>query len=342
MKNKFLARSSVCFLLLSSCNETKLTANVFVYDESDTFIHARSNSLREGLSEAGYAYQVSYASNSQIKQNEAIVSAIDEGNPARMFINPVDRMSASAIIDKVSRKDIPVVFFNRQPLDFDRIRGRKKNDKIFYVGTDPVFEGKEQAEMAEALFQGDRGLNPVYDKNGDGKIQLILIKGEIGHQDTEKRSDSALSAFSADGFKTETLNSVYCNWSRSKAKASRKNIREQFGNKIEVVLSNNDDRALGVIDYLKDNGYIDKNTGKLPFPVFGIDGTEVGLKSIREGYLSGTVKNEGKSQADACIEIVKDLLSYGKLASDFPYPRTNEYTISVEGRRITLDTMKAN
>ena len=138
------------------------------------------------------------------------------------------------------------------------------------------------------------------------------------------------------------MNSVYCNWSRSKAKASRKNIREQFGNKIEVVLSNNDDRALGVIDYLKDNGYIDKNTGKLPFPVFGIDGTEVGLKSIREGYLSGTVKNEGKSQADACIEIVKDLLSYGKLASDFPYPRTNEYTISVEGRRITLDTMKAN
>ena len=85
MKNKFLARSSVCFLLLSSCNEQKLTANVFVYDESDTFIHARSNSLMEGLSDAGYAYQVSYASNSQIKQNEAIVSAIDEGRIFLLF-----------------------------------------------------------------------------------------------------------------------------------------------------------------------------------------------------------------------------------------------------------------
>ncbi len=342
MKNRFLARVSACFILLPSCAKKKLVANVFVYDESDTFIRSRSDSLLSGLEEAGYSYKVSYASNSQIKQNEAIVSAIDDGNPDRRFINPVDRMSASAIIDKVSRKDIPVIFFNRQPLDGDRIRGRKKNGKIFYVGTDPVFEGKEQAKMAEALFQAENGLNPVYDKNGDGKIQLVLIKGEIGHQDTEKRSDSALSAFSADGFKTETLNSVYCNWSRSRAKESRKNIREQFGSKIEVVLANNDDRALGVIDYLKEYGYTDKDAGKLPFPVFGIDGTDVGLESVREGYLSGTVKNEGKSQADACIKIVKDLLSNGKLSSDFPYPRTNDYTISVEGKRITFDTIETD
>mgnify|MGYP002516991749 CR=1 FL=1 len=334
MKNKIGLLLLHC-LLLSSCGKEKLSAGVFIYDEADTFIHSLDVALQEERKNIGYDYSLSYASNSQIKQNEDIVERMDYGNPDRLFINRVDRMSSSAVIDKVSKKDIPVVFFNRQPLDEDRIRGRQTNKKIFYVGTDPVFEGEEQAKRAEERFKGENGLNSKYDKNGDGIIQLVLIKGEIGHQDSEKRSSSALSVLANDGFRTETLSSVYCNWSRKRAKETRREIREQYKDKIEVVLSNNDDRAVGAIDYLLENGYLDSSTGELPFPIFGVDGTQVGLKYIDEGYLSGTVKNEGTEQAKACIEIVKDIFQEGHISSDFPYSRQNEYTVYVEGEGIT-------
>ncbi len=339
MKNKIGLLILSC-LLLSSCGQEKISAGVFIYDEADTFIHSLDVSLQEELKNAGYSYSVSYASNSQIKQNEDIVERVDNGSPDRLFINRVDRRSSSAVIDKVSKKDIPVVFFNRQPLDEDRVRGRENNPNIFYVGTNPVFEGKEQAKRAEARFKGENGLNKKYDKNGDGIIQLVLIKGEIGHQDSEKRSSSALSALAEDGFEAETLSSVYCNWSRDRAKTSRREIREQYQDKIEVVLSNNDDRAIGAIDYLLENGYVDQTTGQLPFPIFGVDGTEIGLQYIQRGFLSGTVKNEGKEQAKACVEIVKDIFKEGKISADFPYSRQNEYTVYVEGKAITQENLE--
>ncbi len=341
MKNKkMLSLSLSSLLLLVSCGSKSEDALIFIYDENDTFISSFDTVLQSELSKRGYTFAPYYASNSSIKQNEMLVDAIESKNPKMIFINPVDRLSAGAIIDKVSNKDIPVIFFNRQPLDDDIIRGRKKNDKIFYVGTDPVFEGKAQASMVEELFGSANSLDLSYDKNGDGVIQMVMIKGEIGHQDSEKRSVSALNAFTEDGYKIENLYSTYCNWSRSQAKESMREIVQKYGDDIEVVLCGNDDMALGVIDYL----YSEENTlewedSTLPFPVFGVDGTSVGIASVRNGILTGTVKNEASIQADACIRIVEELNNYGKITESFPYTMVNEYTVYVEGSAITKESL---
>lgn len=340
MKNKQLSFLMSFALLLTSCSSSSNDALIFVYDENDTFISSFDTALQIELTKRDYSFQTYYAGNSQIKQNESLVEAVDKMDPKMMFINPVDRLSSGAIIDKVSTKDIPVVFFNRQPLDQDMIRGRKNNDKIFYVGTDPNFEGESQAKMVENLFGASSSLDPLYDKNGDGIIQTVLIKGEIGHQDSEKRSKAAMEALKNDGYQIETLYSTYCNWSRSLAKENSKEIMKKYGKEIELILCNNDDMALGVIDYLlSDENTFEWEGKSLPFPIFGVDGTNVGLEYVRKGLLSGTVKNEAHRQAEACIRIVEEIQKYGKITASFPYHMANEYTIYVEGSAITKDNL---
>lgn len=340
MKNKQLSFLMSFALLLTSCSSSSNDALIFVYDENDTFISSFDTALQIELTKRDYSFQTYYAGNSQIKQNESLVEAVDKMDPKMMFINPVDRLSSGAIIDKVSTKDIPVVFFNRQPLDQDMIRGRKNNDKIFYVGTDPNFEGESQAKMVENLFGASSSLDPLYDKNGDGIIQTVLIKGEIGHQDSEKRSKAAMEALKNDGYQIETLYSTYCNWSRSLAKENSKEIMQKYGKDIELILCNNDDMALGVIDYLlSDENTFEWEGESLPFPIFGVDGTNVGLEYVRKGLLSGTVKNEAHRQAEACIRIVEEIQKYGKITASFPYHMANEYTIYVEGSAITKDNL---
>lgn len=327
-------------LVLSSCSGIHKDALIFVYDENDTFIRSFDSALQTTLEEKGYSYESHYASNSQTKQNESIVESLDRNSPDMLFVNLVDRMSSGAIIDKVSTKNIPVVFFNRQPLDQDMVRGRTKNDRLFYVGTNPTFEGNAQARMVEELFKGEDGLNPDYDKNKDGTIQLVMMKGEIGHQDTEKRSKAALDTLKDDGYPVETLYSVYANWSRKLAQQYMKDIVQKCSGNIEVVLCNNDDMALGVIDYLlSDENTVSWDKTHLPFPIFGVDGTSSGLEYVKKGLLSGTVKNEADRQADCCIRLMEEIKKNGKITSSFPYPMENEYTVYVEGKIITEDNV---
>lgn len=339
MKNKYLSWFMMPSLLLASCASSKKDCSIFIYNEEDTFISSLCNSMKKMLDEKGYTYDVDFASNSQIQQNEALIDVIDNEKAKLLFVNPVDRLSAGAIIDKVSNKDIPVIFFNRQPLDVDLERGRQTNKKLFYVGTNSQSEGMSQAKMIMDLFGAPHELNKAFDKNGDGKIQMVLLKGEIGHQDSDSRSEGLLEELKNGGYQVDVLSSSYCNWQRSDARIRMKEITEKYFDDIEVVVSNNDDMALGAIDYLIEEKNCLSEDGKLPFPFFGVDGTTVGLDYVRKGYLTGTVKNEGVSQAEACIRIMEDLNSFGRLSDDFPYAMKNEYTIFVEGEPITIDTI---
>ena len=78
----------------------------------------------------------------------------------------------------------------------------------------------------------------------------------------------------------------------------------EYQNKIELVLANNDDMALGAIDAYKKLNYTSS-----ALPVFlGIDGTDVGLKAIKEGCLQGTVYNDKEGQAEAMAKLLQLLL----------------------------------
>ena len=68
---------------------------------------------------------------------------------------------------------------------------------------------------------------------------------------------------------------------------------EQYGDEIELVISNNDEMALGAVEAWQKAGYDCRN-----WPViFGIDGLDDALEAIKTGKMKGTVYNDKEDQA---------------------------------------------
>lgn len=67
----------------------------------------------------------------------------------------------------------------------------------------------------------------------------------------------------------------------------------QYGTEIELVLSNNDEMALGAVEAYRKVGYIRKD-----WPViFGIDGLEDALEAVKAGEMQGSIYNDRVDQA---------------------------------------------
>ena len=82
---------------------------------------------------------------------------------------------------------------------------------------------------------------------------------------------------------------------------------EKGGNMIEVIIANNDEMALGAIAALQEQGY-NKSGGKT-IPTFGIDATEAAVEKIRDGAMTGTIKQDSEGMANTIVRIAENMLS---------------------------------
>ena len=340
MKDKIVVMIKIfiiCAMLapLSGCGQKNPKIAFFLYDKSDTFILELLNNMVQRIP-SGVTYEVRDASNSQVVQNQQIVELIDDDFDL-FIINAVDRLACSSIVEKCTQKGIPVIFFNREPLE-DALKG----SNVFYVGAATDSLGEKQANMVAELFTEDFP-NSKYDKNDDGIIQLVILKGEQGHQDAEKRTDNCVNRLKELGFRVNVLSIEVADWKRQDAFEKMKFLYKQFGNKMELVFSNNDDMALGAIDYLLDRRIFRENNGeeyKQPFVIVGVDGTLVGLEAIGKGLLYGTVNNDSLKQADAAMTLAEYIIE-GKILDDLPYTITNDHYIYIDGDIITYSNLPA-
>jgi len=277
----------------------------------------------------GVIFEVRDAANSQSVQNQQIVELIEAGFDL-FVINAVDRLACSSIVERCAREGIPVIFFNREPTE-DALIGHN----AFYVGADADSLGKRQADMIAELFT-DRFAGSKFDKNNDGVVQLVILKGEQGHQDAEKRTDNCVARLKELGFETEVLAIEVADWNRRDGHEAMRRLHAQFGDEIELVFSNNDDMALGAIDYLLGAGVFShiKNADEQPFVIVGVDGTTVGLEAIENGLLYGTVNNDAIKQSSAILTLVEFILEDNDL-STFPYAITRGHYIYIDGDIIT-------
>ena len=74
--------------------------------------------------------------------------------------------------------------------------------------------------------------------------------------------------------------------------------------KIELVIANNDEMALGAISALQSAGF---NTGKgTTIPVFGVDATDAARSAIKNGYMTGTVKQDAVGMAETIMKVIQN------------------------------------
>ena len=274
----------------------KIHVGVAYYNQSDTFLNELIACFKEEMEKLDKekietTVTIRDAAGSQRTQNDQVKELIDAGCNV-LCVNLVDRADPSDIIGMAKEKNVPIIFFNREPVAEDLMQW----DGLYYVGADAKQSGVMQGELvAEAINSGI----PI-DKNKDGKIQYVVLEGEAGHQDTIIRTENAVNTLRSYGIELEKLSYQIANWNRAQAQNRMEQMIAQYHNKVELVLANNDDMALGAID-----AYEKLNLTDSAFPVFfGIDGTDVGLKAVRDSKLAGTVYNDKEKQAEAMAKLV--------------------------------------
>lgn len=321
---------SIGILLLFSCSHREDSVSLLLYNQSDPFVNIFADQIKY-LGAKSFNVSTFDSQNSQIIQNEFIEEQIE--NADLMIINPVDRLGAYSIIKELQSKGIPVIFFNREPLAEDLDLW----DKAYYVGARAEQSGQIQAQMIMTLF----GTDPVHlnkhDKNGNGIIETVILKGEQGHQDAEIRTSEVVKSFSEKKFQLDILITEVANWKRDEAYVKMKDILEIYGDSVELVLSNNDAMALGAISIMRQSGFFqdDNHDGKIGtddvswLPVVGVDGLDEAVKLIDQGYLYGSVLNDSRTQAQAIVELSEFLISDRDL-------KNMNYSL-VDGNYIWLD-----
>ena len=368
---------SICLLpLLSACQrkeeskeKKKLQIGVTIYDSYDTFLSGYmtafekeiSKKRAEGVEIGLFRYN---AAGSQPLQNEQVEEMLEKDCDV-LCVNLVDRTAPSEIIDMAKKKNVPIIFFNRELVDEDLAQW----NQLYYVGADAKQSGVLQGEMAaedilseepekptpevplaspedeeeaseksqdkagnaeeiqdyvlqksredleilereaspeESWTNAEEGtekkqliLSPRVDKNGDGVIQYLMFEGEAGHQDAIVRTEYSVNTLMQQGIPMEKLSYAIANWSRAEAQSKMMQFYPEFQDQIELILSNNDDMALGVLDAYDKIG-LPKD--KRPF-IYGIDGTVVGLEAVKKGNLMGTVYNDEQGQAKALFQL---------------------------------------
>lgn len=272
--------------------ETKIGVALYKFD--DTFISTVRTAIEKNAEGKAKINAVD-GQGQQAQQNDQVDTFITQKYNA-MAINMVDRTAASVIIDKAKNANIPVVFFNREPVKEDMA----KWDKIYYVGAKAEESGTMQGEILAEYWK----THPEADKNKDGKLQYVMLEGEPGHQDAILRTQYSVKALETAGIKVEKLASDTAMWQRAQGQEKMAAWLSAYGDKVEAVLANNDDMGLGAIEALKAAGYF---TGTKYMPVVSVDATAPAMDALKAGQLLGTVLNDAKNQGKATFDIANAL-----------------------------------
>ena len=297
------------------------------YDQYDTFISEMMTKFTEyaaGKEEAtGVAINVEVmdASQSQLTQNEQVKSLIEKGCDV-ICVNLVDRTEPTTITDLAENKQVPIIFFNRELVAEDLERW----SELYYVGADALQSGVFEGELAANAFK----TNAKMDKNGDDICQYVVLEGEAGHQDSIVRTEYSVNTLIENGVEAEKLGYAMANWNRAQAQTKTAALLTQFSGKIELIIANNDDMALGAIDALRDS-----QIPREDWPgVVGIDGTDAGLLAVENGEMLGTVYNDKEGQAREMLNLAFAIATNGDKDSipliDGKYVRTPYHKVTQE------------
>ena len=292
---------------------------VFYYTYSDTYISSVRSALDSNLKAAGVKFQNYDANGNQTTQTEQVTTAIAKGASA-LIVNVVDTGSNDAaqnIVDMAKQKNIPVIFFNRSVEE----SVVSSYDKCVFVGTDYEMAGHMQGEMiGNYLVENFANL----DLNGDGKISYVMFKGQEGNMEAIARTQygvedadailtkagkPALSFYDASN-SNKYLVDQNGQWSSAAATDYMSTILAQYSeannNMVELVIANNDEMALGAISALQAAGY-NKEGGKT-IPVFGVDATDAAKDAIKNGTMTGSIKQDADGMAKVISTIAQNFL----------------------------------
>ncbi|MDR2209970.1 MAG: galactose ABC transporter substrate-binding protein [Spirochaetaceae bacterium] len=278
-------------------------ASIRKYD--DTYLTEQRNNMQVKGNELGITIDFTDSKADQVTQNNNIDIYITKKYNA-LAVNMQERSAADVVINKAKAAKIPVVFFNTEPFPEAM---NLWTEGVYYVGAKAEESGLQQGWAMADYWEANKS---SVDKNGDGKLQIVIISGEPGHQDAELRTEYCQKALEERGVPFEVVAQNTAMWDRVKGQDVMATFLASTPN-IEAVFANNDDMALGAIEALKAQGYF-SGAGKY-MPVLGVDATEAGKGAIADGTMLATALNDAKNQGYAVVQLC-NILAKGEVPTD--------------------------
>ena len=234
---------------------------------------------QEGMKSYAKANNIDVLWNSANMDVGTQASQIDEFISQKVnaiIVIPVQADSLGPQVKKANDAKIPIIDVNAA-LNSDQLSGS--------VQPDDVAAGAGEMEMmAKAM---------------GGKGNIVLLQGPLGGSGEINRG-KGITQVLAKYPNIKVLAKDTANWNRDEAVNRVNNWITAFGTKINGVVSENDDMALGAVQALKEAKRTDVK-------VVGIDGIEDGLKAVEKGEFIGTYLQNGTVQLSAGLAYAAQL-----------------------------------
>jgi len=217
----------------------------------------------------------------------------------------------------IQAKGGSAAFSNIQP----SVEALKVGPNFFLASSPESVAGQIQAKIIDDYFKA----HPEKMANGDpDALDVIFILGQLGHPAQVNRTNAVKKGLEDAGYKLNIVAEDTANWKPSEAQSKMDAWISAYGGKFDLVIANNDGMALGAVESLITNGYLDDPNDPsvdidgdglvLSIPVIGVDATQVALKSMEEKKLFATVLQDAVGQATTAFELELMMATEGSAA----------------------------
>ncbi|SMB84407.1 inositol transport system substrate-binding protein [Pasteurella testudinis DSM 23072] len=219
--------------------------------------------------------QVLDGQSSSTKQAADLENAITKGAKG-IIIAPNDVNAIAAAVEEIIDEKIPTATLDRKV---------QSSEPIPHFGANNYTGGQEIAKVVKTKFP-------------DG-ANIILLTGQPGSSSNIERMNGIRDTLAADAGKYTILVDQTGNWLRSEGLRIIESVLPTLKQKPDVILSANDDMALGAIEALHGLGY---KAGDIL--VTGFDAGPEALSRIKEGWLYATADQRPSYAVKTALEQV--------------------------------------
>ena len=207
-------------------------------------------------------------------QNNQAETAIQTKTDA-IIINPMDYEANIDVVTMANDAKIPIIVTNAR-LNTDKMTAEVVSDDVLggYMEAKSVLE-KMNCEGNVVIIEGPKG--------GSGEIQ----RGE--------GNDKAIAECGPG--KVKVLERKTANWSRAEAMPLMENWLQKHRGKINGVIAQNDEMALGAIEAIKGAG-LEVNS----FAIAGVDGVSDAIYAVKDGEMV-SILQDANAQMQGSIDI---------------------------------------
>ncbi|WEM44173.1 sugar ABC transporter substrate-binding protein (plasmid) [Photobacterium sp. DA100] len=258
--------------------EDKIKIGVAIPNFDDTFLVNMKDSMDKYAKEMGNVELIFVdAKEDTVKQLGQIQNFIVQQVDGIILV-PVNTDATQPMTDSIQKAGIELVYLNRRPSYLP--------DGVSYVGSDELRFGEEQAKYAASKVDG-----------GNIGIIMGMMTVEAAILRTQGVED-----FFKDKPEFNITRKQTGLWQRSQGMIVMENWINS-GEQIDIILSNNDDMALGAIQALRAAGKLEDTI------VVGVDATPDGIMAIQQGALDATVFQDGVGQARGALDAAMNAIN---------------------------------